>query len=191
MGTNYYMMVKDREFAHKHFAVEMDGYTANEEYEIVDYPYLGYQIHLNKCSWGWLPLFQRHREFQTWDELESFYLANSDKIEIYDEYCTKYTFNEYKEIIFNHAERSPEPVKWVYDYTSWDLRHYSPSKHKYLHTEACDPKEADLWTPFNHKMYFETEKRASKKFGIGGCFSVGDYYDDPIYTIDWTDGDFS
>ena len=42
MGTNYYFMTQNKAFAHKHFAVEMDSYTVDEEYRIVDNPYLGY-----------------------------------------------------------------------------------------------------------------------------------------------------
>ena len=41
MSTNYYMMTIDKKLANKYF----EG-----EYEIVDDPYLGYQIHIGKRS---------------------------------------------------------------------------------------------------------------------------------------------
>ena len=36
----------------ENFAVENDYGITDEEYEIVDEPYLGYQVHLNKLSCG-------------------------------------------------------------------------------------------------------------------------------------------
>ena len=69
MGTNYYLMTRNKQLAHKYFAVENDWGITDEEYKIVDDPYLGYEIHLNKCSCGWRPLFQRHKSFKSWEEL--------------------------------------------------------------------------------------------------------------------------
>ena len=58
MGTNYYMFIKNKKVARDYFA-EVDEYgNVDPEYEIVDEPELGYKIHLNKCSYGWRPLFQ-------------------------------------------------------------------------------------------------------------------------------------
>lgn len=48
MGTNYYMMIMDKEIVKKYFT---------NEYEIVDFPYFGYEIHIGKRSVGWRPLF--------------------------------------------------------------------------------------------------------------------------------------
>ena len=53
MSTNYYMMTTDKEIVKKYFP---------NEYEIVDFLYLGYEIHIGKRSMGWRPLFQAHKK---------------------------------------------------------------------------------------------------------------------------------
>ena len=193
MGTNYYLMTSNKELAHKHFAVETDWGVTDTEYEIVDSPFLGYEIHLNKLSWGWRPLFQRHKAFKTWKELEEFYKAHWKGLEIYDEYGTRLEFDKYKKIVFGHADREPEPVKWVYDYESLELKLHPENTRKRLHLEHCGPEEADLWIPFDHVKYFESEKAAKKKFKAYSYYICDgfDYWNDPDYPIDWTKGDFS
>ena len=47
MGTNYYLISKNKKLIREYFAVETPYGISNEEYEIVDEPYLGYQVHLN------------------------------------------------------------------------------------------------------------------------------------------------
>ena len=47
------MMTTDKELVNKYF---------NGEYEIVDDPYLGYEIHIGKRSSGWKPLFEAHKK---------------------------------------------------------------------------------------------------------------------------------
>jgi len=193
MGTNYYLMTRNKELAHKYFAVETAYGVTNQEYEIVEEPYLGYEVHLNKLSWGWRPLFQRHREFKTWNELEKFYLEHATDLEIYDEYGTRLEFDKYKKIVFGHADREPEPVKWVYDYESLELKLHPENARKRLHLEHCGPEEADLWIPFDHVKYFESEKAAKKKFKAYSYYICDgfDCWNDPDYPIDWTKGDFS
>ena len=72
MGTNFYLMSKSKKLMRENFAVENDYGITDEEYEIVDDPYLGYRVHLNKLSCGWHPLFQRHKNIKTFKELEDF-----------------------------------------------------------------------------------------------------------------------
>ena len=196
MGTNYYFMTNNKELAHKHFAVEHDWGITDEEYEIVDDPFLGYEIHLNKLSHGWRPLFQRHKAFTTWDELEKFYYDHEDDLRVYDEYGGHWTFLEYKQRIFNHLKREPSPVKWEYGYDLIDMKDHPGTARKYLHTVSCKPEEAELWIPFNHIEYFETEKEAKRKFKVSNwydsyIFNDIKYWNDPAYNIDWTEGDFS
>ena len=50
MGTNFYLMSKSKKLIRENFAVEQDYGITDEEYEIVDEPYLGYQVRLNKLS---------------------------------------------------------------------------------------------------------------------------------------------
>lgn len=52
MGTNFYLMSRNKKLMREHFAVETEYDIKDIEYAIVDEPYLGYEIHLNKLSWG-------------------------------------------------------------------------------------------------------------------------------------------
>lgn len=187
MGTNFYFMTKNKDFAHKHFAVETDWGVIDEEYEITDIPYLGYEIHLNKLSIGWRPLFQKHKDFDTWNKLEQFYLKHKDNLDIYDEYGEKYEWESYKERIFNHAARKPEPLKWYYGVDPI----FGSSTRKVLYHDRCSPEEADFWIPIDHVQYEKTEEEARRKFGIYDypSFSM-EYWNDPSYPIDWVKGDF-
>lgn len=99
----------------ENFAVENDYGITDEEYEIVAEPYLGYQVHLNKLSCGWRPLFQRHKNIKTFKELEDFCLKNKNVVGIYDEYGKKYTWKQYYDRVYSHSQRKPEPFKWVYE----------------------------------------------------------------------------
>ena len=65
MGTNFYLMSKSKKLIRENFAVEKNYGVTDVEYELVDEPYLGYQIHLNKLSCGWRPLFQRHKNIKS------------------------------------------------------------------------------------------------------------------------------
>ena len=115
MGTNYYLMSKSKKLMREYFAVETDYGTTDEEYEIVDEPYLGYQVHLNKLSAGWRPLFQKHKTIKTFKELEEFCLNNNNVVGIYDEYGRKYSWQQYFDRVYSHSQRQPEPFKWVYE----------------------------------------------------------------------------
>ena len=86
MGTNYYFMSRNKELMQTYFADKSEWGVLGEEYTIVDEPYLGYRCHLNKLSCGWRPLFQKHRAFDSFRELEAFYREHQEDLEIYDEY---------------------------------------------------------------------------------------------------------
>ncbi|MGN0495327.1 MAG: hypothetical protein ACI4GW_03800 [Lachnospiraceae bacterium] len=53
MGTNYYFMSKNKELMQTCFAGKTECGVLEEEYSIVDEPFLGYRCHLNKLSYGW------------------------------------------------------------------------------------------------------------------------------------------
>ena len=193
MGTNYYFMTKNKAFAHKCFATEMNGYTFDQEYSIVENPYLGYQIHLNKCSFGWRPLFQKHKAFSSWKELEKFYRENWHLLDIYDEYETKYTWDGYKSRIFDHVDVDPIPMRWEYGVDPIDSL-FSENPKKRIHLAKCQPEEAEIWTPFDHVAYFNTEHNAKLKWGqntFGYFPSDLHHWNDPDYPFDWTEGEFS
>lgn len=96
MGTNYYMMTTDKEIVKKYFT---------NEYEIVDFPYLGYEIHIGKRSMGWRPLFQAHKKvYDSVSELLIFLRNHQDKIEIYNEYGEQHTIEQLKVELIDLAE---------------------------------------------------------------------------------------
>lgn len=194
MGTNFYLLTKDKDVAHQFAdkAVYDSGRVVewyNKEYEIAEEPDFHYIIHLNKLSGGWRPLFQKHKPFNTFAELEKFYNDNCSPITwIEDEYGEILSWSQYKERVLDHANEEPEPVKWVYE----ENKFCSIEGRKCLMTEDCDPSEADLWTPFSHIEYFKTERAAQRKYEAWDAY-VGwkqDYWEDPDYLIDWTVGEF-
>lgn len=183
MGTNFYFMTKNKEFAHKFF---------DREYELTEEPYLGYEIHLNKLSFGWRPLFQKHNEFDTWNKLEQFYLSHKDNLDVYDEYGEKYEWEAYKRRIFDHAAREPEPMKWYYGVDP--IQALGGSSRKSLYHDRCSPEEADFWIPIDHVEYIRSEREARRKFMLGmgnEWYSEIEYWNDPVHKIDWVEGDFS
>ncbi len=186
MGTNYYFMCRDKDLVHENFIVKNDQSIECREYELVEAPYLGYEIHLNKLSMGWRPLFQRHKVFNTFNELKNFYFANEDKLEIYDEYGRVFTWDEYFKKVHSHSLRERVPRKWVYepDEIFGDER---PT----LHTKSCLEEEAELFIPYDHVLYDKSEREAKKRFGVCERFNVHvKYWNDPDYLFDWTEGEF-
>lgn len=175
MGTNYYLMSKNKKLIREYFAVETQYGISNEEYEIVDEPYLGYQVHLNKLSLGWRPLFQRHKTIKTFKELEDFCLKNKKCFGIYDEYGKKYTWEQYSDIVFRHSQRQVEPYKWVYDINPL-FKDDGPT----LYTVKCSEQEAEIYVPFNHRIYAEIEKQARKRFKVYERYwREPEYWEDP------------
>lgn len=191
MGTNYYMTTKNKNVAHK-FATKIQyGDTVewlDAEYKLLDEPDFHYEIHLNKLSYGWKPLFQIHKPFKTFAELEQFYFNHKDDIEFEDEYGDKYSFEEYKQEVIDHSNLTPEPIKWVYKENDVCGK---PGR-KYLMTERCSPEEADLWTPFDHIEYGRTQHEARDILCAWDAYISwnNDYMRDPDYKFDWVEGDF-
>lgn len=183
MGTNYYFMTKNKRLAHKYFAVDKEYYTSDEEYEIVEDPFLGYQIHLNKCSYGWRTLFQKHKAFQTFNDLKDFYNEHKKSLRIFDEYGEEYTWEQYEHKVISHSEnREQEPCKWCLIGGTYG---------NHLELESCSEDEADIYTPFIHEEYERSHREAQKKFGVFDYSDAHmDYSMDPDYPVDWVSGDF-
>lgn len=186
MGTNFYLMSKSKKLIRENFAVEKNYGVTDVEYELVDEPYLGYQIHLNKLSCGWRPLFQRHKNIKSFKQLEGFCMKNNNIVEIYDEYGEKYTWKQYYDKVYNHSQCKPKPFKWVYEI---DLL-FKDNKPT-LHVVPCTESEAEIYMPFCHKEYREKERRARE------CFHVYErpwygikYWEDPDFPFDWMEGEF-
>ena len=61
-----------------------------------------------------------------------------------------------------------------------------------LYTVLCDEEEAELFIPFDHELYIKSEKEAMKRFGVSDRFDIKvEYWNDPDYLFDWTEGEFS
>ncbi len=188
MGTNYYFMARDKAFVQEYFAKKASYGVTDEEYRLTDEPYLGYEIHICKFSYGWRALFQSHSCYNSLKSLDQFYHEHSALLEIYDEYKEAITWEELKEEAIKRAQREPVPQKWVYD-----LVDLMPSnKNKTLHTVNCLPEEAELWLPFDHVLYRKTEAEARKRYGIFPWYDMDvKQWNDPDAPVDWMEGEFS
>lgn len=124
----------------EYFAVETEYTIKDIEYEIVDEPYLGYNVHLCKLSAGWRPLFQRHKTISTFKEVEEFCLKNKSMVSIYDEYGRRYTWKQYFKKVYNHSQRKAEPRKWIYD-----IDPIFPDNGPRLHMASCTEQEAEIY----------------------------------------------
>ena len=143
MGTNYYLMTKSKELVSQYF----DG-----EYEIVDSPYMGYRIHLNKCSMGWKTAFQSHRmAYTSVKELRQFLTSHKDEMEIYDEYDEKFSVDRYDQEVLHRDENTTYRValKWGKD------KFFGG----YTTVEAEEGYEGPvIHTPIDHMEYAKFEK---------------------------------
>ena len=101
------MMTTDKELVKKYF---------NGEYEIVDDPYLGYEIHIGKRSAGWKPLFEAHdNAYTSVSEMLNF-IMNHPEIHIFDEYGESLSIAQLKEELIDWAENQERRVIHYDDY---------------------------------------------------------------------------
>ena len=190
MGTNYYFMTRNKELVYKYFAVKKSWGIVDREWRVVEEPFIGYKIHLNKLSYGWKPLFQVHEAFRTFSQLQKFYATHSNDLQIFDEYGTEFDWKEYKKQILDHSAQKPEPMKWHYGIGLWP-----GSGRKRLYHDRCKPEEAEFWTPIDHVEYIKTKHAAEKMYCLGDRWGIVDFYmeywNDPDYPVDWTEEEFS
>lgn len=60
-----------------------------------------------------------------------------------------------------------------------------------LHTVPCTEQEAEIYTPFCHRIYNEGERQACRRFKIyERHWTHIKYWEDPDYPFDWTEGEF-
>ena len=107
MSTNYYMMTTNKELVKKYF----DG-----EYEIVDEPYLGYEIHIGKRSSGWRPLFEAHEKAYTSVSEMMEFIMNHPEIHIFNEYGESIAIAQLKEELVDWAENQEKRMIHYDDY---------------------------------------------------------------------------
>lgn len=104
-------MTTDKELVNKYF----DG-----EYEIVDDPYLGYEIHIGKRSVGWKPLFEIHEKaYDSVSDLLDFLKRYQDKVKIYNEYNEIHTIEQLKEELIDWAKNQEKRTIYYDDYVGY------------------------------------------------------------------------
>lgn len=162
MGTNYYMMIRRKNFVEKYFPYE---------YEIVDIPYFGYQIHIGKRSCGWKPLFHEHKHaYDSVEGMKKFIKKYQKSIRIFDEYEREFTLEELEDNLINWADKQeirymkhiPEGVpdelfggkKYLIESTKDDYDIIIPFDH--IEYERLDPYK-EHWQ-YEHKSYYSKDK---------------------------------
>lgn len=95
------MMTNDKDLVHKYFP---------GEYEIVEEPYLGYEIHIGKRSCGWKPLFQEHKNAYTSVYEMMQFIREHPEIQIFDEYGDSFSIDQLKEELVDWAERQEKRI---------------------------------------------------------------------------------
>lgn len=56
---------------------------------------------------------------------------------------------------------------------------------------SCTKGEAEIYIPFCHKEYNEKEKLARERFHVHErLWCKEEYWEDPDYPFDWTEGEF-
>ena len=126
MGTNFYLMTKNKELAQHH---------APYSYKLTDTPYFGYEIHIAKTSYGWLPLFNGHKDgINSVAEYKAAYEFGG--FEIYDEYGTQYNWEAFDDRVlkFNGGilgVQEPEKIEVDKNSRFYDhnLPEYMPISH--------------------------------------------------------------
>ncbi len=93
MGTNYYLLTKNKKLKEKYF-------DFNNDYELTDKPCFGYQIHICKLSSGWKSLWQAHpAAYNSVSEFEEFVRKHEKSFLFLDEYHRRYSIDEFLEEI--------------------------------------------------------------------------------------------
>ena len=139
MGTNFYLLVKNKSIAEK-----------IGDFELTDKPDWGYEIHIGKRSSGWLPIFQSHPGIKSVKDFE--YYCTMPNVRIYNEYYEEFTWEQLKEelIYWNGGvdgavpRKYHEPIDPSLPYVDHDMPNWTPVSHfdygngKYAHYYTRD-----------------------------------------------------
>lgn len=151
MGTNYYMMTNDKDIAEVYFP---------GEYEIVDNPYLGYEIHIGKCSMGWNPLFEWHEHaYKSVSQMLRFLQFHILDIEIFDEYGEKYSIQKLKDELIDWGNH--QPVRYM-KYIPEGIFNEILGWREYLVESTKD--DYDIVCPFDHIEYDKLDPHNEKRW---------------------------
>lgn len=159
MIQDFYFFTKNKEIAEK-----------LGEYDMTNIPDYGYTIHFCRLETRWCPLFIGNNVFRSFADLEQFYNRNYKKVTIIDDCSYSVAFDDFKELVIEASEEKSMPYKWVLSNGEWNIN-------------MCTEKEAELWSPIDHKEYYADFKKHYPEF------EETDYTKDTDYNFDWTWGD--
>lgn len=146
-------MTKNKKFVEKYFPYE---------YEIVDTPYLGYEIHIGKRSAGWAPLFQEHKNaYSSVEEMKEFIKKHQKKIRIFDEYTTEFNLEDLEEELITWGKQQKiRHMKYIPEGVPDEVF----GGKKYLIESTKD--DYDITVPFDHIEYEKLDPyREFDKYG--------------------------
>ena len=130
MSTNYYMLIKDKDFIDQYFP---------DEYELENLPFSGYEIHIGKRSCGWKPLFEAHSlAYHSVEEMLEFIKKHKSKIKLYDEYHHPLSIKDLKkELVDWEKDQEPRIMnlkdEGIYTSPIDHLEYINNNKHKYAY----------------------------------------------------------
>lgn len=151
MGTNFYLMSKNKDFVDKYFP---------EEYEIVDLPYFGYQVHIGKRSGGWCPLFQSHdTAYCSVEEMQEFMKEHESDIEIYNEYDEKFSLEQLQDELIRWKEH--QKIRYM-KYIPEGIPDEIFGGKKYLIESTKD--SYDITIPYDHIEYDKLDPYKEKRW---------------------------
>lgn len=167
-------MTKNKELAEKYFP---------DEFNLVDTPYFGYEIHIGKRSLGWCPLFQNHdNAYKSVADMKRFIKHHQADIEIFDEYGQQFTLDQLQKELIDWGKRQeirymkhiPEGVpdevfggkKYLIESTKDDYDITIPFDH--IEYEKLDPDNERYRFGYFHESYYTKDKE-------GYNFMEGDF----------------
>lgn len=167
------MTTTNKNFVEKYFS---------DEYELVDSPYFGYEIHIGKRSIGWKPLFQGHNKaYKSVEEMKQFITNNYDLLKIYDEYGKYFTLNELQEELIDWGKnQSVRYMKYIPEGVPDEVF----GGKKYLIESTAD--EYDITIPFDHIEYEKLDPYKERWINNGTS-----HYSKDKDGYDFMKGDFS
>lgn len=166
------MMTTNKELVEKYFPYE---------YEIVDTPYFGYEIHIGKRSLGWKPLFQEHKNaYNSVEEMKKFIRNNGNDIRIFDEYNREFSLEELDGKLITWGEQ--QETRYM-KYVPEGIPDEVFGGKKYLVESTKD--DYDITIPFDHIEYEKLGiERDNRKYGRES------YYSKDKDGYDFTKGEF-
>ena len=174
MGTNYYIMITNKELVEKYFP---------NEYKLVDYPYFGYEVHIGKRSCGWKPLFQTHKNaYDSVEEMKNFINRHKNDIRIFDECGEEFDIKGLEDELINWAEyQKIRHMKYIPDGVSDEIF----GGKKYLVESTED--DYDITIPYDHIEYERLDPHKENRSWFG-CTPM---YSKDKNGYDFLNGDFS